>query len=68
VDIYIPGCPARPEAIINGVAQLLALAEKKIGAVKESQESPEELAAVGRVARKDGVLTPAEVITALHRH
>jgi NADH:ubiquinone oxidoreductase subunit B-like Fe-S oxidoreductase len=23
VDMYIPGCPCRPEAIVEGIAQLL---------------------------------------------
>jgi NADH-quinone oxidoreductase B subunit len=50
VDIYIPGCPAKPEAIIHGVAQVLKLVEKRVAALKESQESPGELSAVGKVA------------------
>ncbi len=29
VDIYVPGCAARPEAIIDGVVQAVALLEKK---------------------------------------
>lgn len=29
VDIYVPGCAARPEAIIDGVAKALELLEKK---------------------------------------
>lgn len=28
VDIYVPGCPARPEAIINGVLQVWIKLEK----------------------------------------
>ena len=29
VDVYIPGCPPKPEAIIYGIAQLLAKLEGK---------------------------------------
>jgi len=49
VDLYVPGCPARPEAILHGVAQLLRLAEKKIAPVRETQVTAGELAGVGHV-------------------
>jgi len=52
VDLYVPGCPPKPEAIIHGVAQLLKIAEKKVARVVESQETPQELAAVGKVDGK----------------
>jgi len=68
VDIYIPGCPARPEAIINGVAQLLALAEKKIAGVRDTQESPEELVAATRVAQPGSPVPPPEIVAALMTH
>lgn len=47
VDMYIPGCPARPEAILHGVAQLLELAKKKVGAIHEDQVDAAGLARVG---------------------
>lgn len=39
VAAYIPGCPPRPEAIIDGVAKLIALARK---GVENTDEEPEE--------------------------
>jgi membrane-bound hydrogenase subunit mbhJ len=35
VDVYVPGCPPRPEAIINGVLQAWIKLEK----LRESMEA-----------------------------
>ncbi len=39
VDIYIPGCAARPEAIIDGVVAALGVLEKKAEAFKSMKVS-----------------------------
>lgn len=38
VDIYVPGCAARPESIIDGVVQSLALLQEKSERRKEAAE------------------------------
>lgn len=39
VDVYVPGCAARPEAIIDGVVRALAVLEQKHQAMKTNARS-----------------------------
>lgn len=48
VDVYVPGCAARPEQIIDGVVQALAILEQK----RKDIEKPVKLA--GPVTEEDG--------------
>lgn len=41
VDMYIPGCPARPEAIIDGVVKLLSRLDSKKKSKKNGAQEPE---------------------------
>lgn len=38
VDVYVPGCAARPEAIIDGVVKGLGILEEKRKAMAQSKE------------------------------
>ena len=38
VDIYVPGCAARPEAIIDGVVKAIALLDEKHKAMKNNND------------------------------
>ena len=38
VDVYVPGCAARPEAIIDGVVQALSLLEQKRIEFKQNRQ------------------------------
>ena len=38
VDVYVPGCAARPESIIDGVVKGLGVLEEKAKALKEKKQ------------------------------
>ena len=41
VDIYVPGCAARPESIIDGVVKAIALYEKKVEDLNNKEKESE---------------------------
>jgi NADH:ubiquinone oxidoreductase subunit B-like Fe-S oxidoreductase len=52
VDVYIPGCPPRPEAIIYGVVQLLE--SLKIGKKAQPIVVPEEIPELENEEKENG--------------
>jgi len=42
VDVYVPGCAARPEQIIDGVVRALSILEEKRAKMKETAQHSEE--------------------------
>jgi NADH-quinone oxidoreductase B subunit len=49
VDMYIPGCPVKPEAIISGVAKLLDSLTQKKGGKRRGKGNAGSQQAVGEV-------------------
>jgi ech hydrogenase subunit C len=57
VDVYVPGCAARPESIIDGVVEALGILEEKRKAIAAGTYEPAPLPASPTAADKivDGV-------------
>ena len=47
VDVYVPGCPPRPEQIINGILKIQDLVHNESGRRRYSDEYKELLATYG---------------------
>jgi ech hydrogenase subunit C len=65
VDVYIPGCPARPEAIIDGVVKALGVVKTKLEAAQKGEApaapAPVEVWEVGAGAEEERKAPAADV-------
>ena len=52
VDIFVPGCAASPEAIIDGVVKAIALLQEKRNKAKKDMASAKKSASEKRIADK----------------
>ncbi len=55
VDIYVPGCAARPQAIIDGIVKAIDLWQAKADKMDAIQKELNQLAKQEKAAKKDGV-------------
>ena len=53
VDIYVPGCAARPEASIDGIVKAVALLDEKRKIMKEEKKLAKAEAEAGKEAAND---------------